>query len=402
LHLPADREFRRYLQFVPYKDPHFTAELAELAEKILFSANSAISAVEVTVAFFKLQRYIDTLPTKGNVSMTSAPSYSADWEAVSNTINKYNRFLITTHLQADPDALGSEIALSEALRSIGKETLILNPSPLSHNYTFIDRRGEINAYEKGQQFPTDQVDAVFILDISRWERLGGLADLIRDSGKPKTCIDHHPYTGGHADYHLVNVQACASAEIVYDLVSYLNIPITRAIAEPLYTAILSDTGSFSFSNTSARAHQIAVELMNYDVPCRSIFEQLYQNHSPERLKFMGKVLSTLQLDCGQKLAWITIPNQLLQENKIHPDDVEGFVDLARNCKNVLLSAVFLEVEPDDVKISLRAKGNFNASQLAAKFGGGGHNHASGIRLAGSLPEIEKAVLTEARKDLEGC
>ncbi|MCI0611962.1 bifunctional oligoribonuclease/PAP phosphatase NrnA, partial [bacterium] len=350
----------------------------------------------------KLQRYIDTLPTKGNVSMTPAPPYSADWEAVNKIINQGSRFLITTHLQADPDALGSEIALSEALRSIGKQTLILNPSPLSHNYTFIDTRREITSYQKGQQFPSDPIDAVFILDISRWERLGGLADLIRDSGKPKTCIDHHPYTGGHADYHLVNVQACASAEIVYDLVSYMNIPITRAIAEPLYTAILSDTGSFSFSNTSARAHQIAVELMNYDVPCRSIFEQLYQNHSPERLRFMGKVLSTLQLDCGQRLAWITIPNKLLQENGIHPDDVEGFVDLARNCKNVLLSAVFLEVEPDDVKISLRAKGNFNASQLAAKFGGGGHNHASGIRLAGPLPEIEKAVLTEARKDIEDC
>lgn len=332
--------------------------------------------------------------------MILAPQYSTDWESIRDTIGKGNRFLITTHLQADPDALGSEIALAEALRSIGKQTLILNPSPLSHNYTFIDTKHEITAYQKDQPFPSDQIDAVFILDISRWERLGALADVIRDCGKPKNCIDHHPYTGGHANYHLVNVQACASAEIVYDLIRYLNIPITRAIAEPLYTAILSDTGSFSFSNTNARAHQIAVELMNYDVPCRSIFEKLYQNHSPERLKFMGKVLSTLQLDCEQKLAWISIPNKLLEENGIHPDDVEGFVDMARNCKNVLLSMVFLEVEPNDVKISLRAKGNFNASQLAAKFGGGGHNHASGIRLAGLLPEIEKAVLTEARKELE--
>jgi phosphoesterase RecJ-like protein len=330
--------------------------------------------------------------------MTPASHFSGDWDSVRETVEKANRILITTHVQADPDALGSEIALAEALRSIGKQTVILNPTPLSHNYTFIDTNKEVKQYQQGESLR--DIDAIFILDISRWERLGALADVIRDSGKPKICMDHHPYTGGHADYHLVSVQACASAEIVYDLVRFLGITITPAIAEPLYTAILSDTGSFSFSNTSARAHQIAFELMDYGVNCRSIFEKLYQNHSPERLKFMGKVLSTLQLDCNQKLAWITIPHQMLTENKIHPDDVEGFVDMARNCKNVLLSVLFLEVEPDDVKISLRAKGNFNASKLASHFGGGGHNHASGIRLIGPLPQIEQTVLAEARNALE--
>jgi phosphoesterase RecJ-like protein len=330
--------------------------------------------------------------------MTPVSQFSGDWDSVRETVEKANRVLITTHVQADPDALGSEIALAEALRSIGKQTVILNPTAPSHNYTFIDANKEVKQYQSGESLR--DIDAIFILDISRWERLGALADVVRDSGKPKICMDHHPYTGGHADYHLVNVQACASAEIVYDLVRFLGITITPAIAEPLYTAILSDTGSFSFSNTSARAHQIAFELMDFGVNWRSIFEKLYQNHSAERLKFMGKVLSTLQLDCDQKLAWITIPHQMLTDNNIHPDDVEGFVDMARNCKNVLLSVLFLEVEPDDVKISLRAKGNFNASKLASHFGGGGHNHASGIRLIGPLPQIEQTVLAEARNALE--
>ncbi|HSE40243.1 MAG TPA: bifunctional oligoribonuclease/PAP phosphatase NrnA [Acidobacteriota bacterium] len=329
--------------------------------------------------------------------MIPAADYSKDWDSIQKIVETGKRFLITTHVQADPDALGSEIALAEALKSAGKQPLILNPTPISHNYTFIDVNHEVTSYEKGEPLP--DIDATFILDISRWERLGTLSEVVRDSNKPKVCIDHHPYTGGHADFHLVNVQACASAEIVYDLIRFLDIDITPPIAEPLYTAILSDTGSFSFSNTSARAHQIAYELISHGVPCRSIFEKLYQNHSPERLKFMGKVLSTLQLDCDQKLAWITIPHRQLLENKIHPDDIEGFVDMARNCKNVLLSVLFLEVEPDDVKISLRAKGNFNASQLAAQFGGGGHNHASGIRLIGPLPEIEQTILAEARRAL---
>ena len=243
------------------------------------------------------------------------------------------------------------------------------------------------------------MDAVFILDISRWERLGGLADPIRLCRKPKTCIDHHPYTGGYADFHLVSTQACASAEIVYDLLRYLDIPLNRRIAECLYTAIVADTGSFAFSNTNPTTHRIAAELMTHNICCRSIVEHLYQNHTPKRLKFLGEALTNLQFDCGQRLAWMTISHRTLAEHGLSPDDAEGFVDLPRNCRSVLLSVLFLEVEPNDVKISLRAKGNFNANKLAALFGGGGHNHASGIRMKGSLSEVESTVLTEARKQI---
>jgi len=323
--------------------------------------------------------------------------FTGDWEAVSDIIRNNQRFLITTHVNADPDALGSELALAEALRTTGKEPLILNPTPVSANCSFLDVASEIKVYTNGDSFDPGRFDAVFILDISRWERLGGLADPIRACGKPKTCIDHHPYTGGYADYHLVSTQACASAEIVYDLIRYLNIPLNRRISECLYAAIVADTGSFTFSNTNATTHRIVSELLTHDICSRTILEHLYQNHTPKRLKFLGKALTELQFDYDERLAWMTISHQTLVENRLTPEDVEGFVDLPRNCRSVLLSVLFLEVEPNDVKISLRAKGNFNANKLATAFGGGGHNHASGIRMIGSLSEIEKAVLTEARK-----
>lgn len=280
---------------------------------------------------------------------------------------------------------------------MNKQTVILNPTVPSKNYSFLDPAQEVQAFNEQQGLNGYPLDGVFILDISRWERLGGLADPIRHCGKPKICMDHHPYSGGFADYHLVNVNACASAEIVYDLIKYLNLPLTKTIAERLYTSILADTGSFSFSNTNARSHKIASELLSLGISSRSTFENLYQNHTPERLRFLGKSLSKLNFDCNGKLAWMSISNQMLKENGLQQDDVEGFVDIPRNCRDVLLSVVFLEVEPNDIKVSLRARGSFNANQLASMFGGGGHNHASGIRILDSLSNAENMVLSEARK-----
>jgi bifunctional oligoribonuclease and PAP phosphatase NrnA len=323
-----------------------------------------------------------------------------DWDAIARIIQSGKHFVITTHVNADPDALGSELALAEALRSQGKEALILNPTAVSKNYRFLDPAREIKVYTNEDKLEGSGLDGVFILDISRWERLGTLADPVRFCGRPKICIDHHPYSGGFADYHLVNTEACATAEIVYDLINFTGVRLDKRMAECLYTSMLADTGSFSFSNTNARSHKIASELLTYGVCPRTVFEQLYENHTPERLKFLGAALSSLRFDCDQKLAWMTISQEMLKQYGLDFEDIDGFVDLPRNCRSVLLSILFLEVEPDDVKISLRAKGDFNANRLASHFGGGGHNHASGIRLSGPLRSVEESVLNEARKAMQ--
>jgi bifunctional oligoribonuclease and PAP phosphatase NrnA len=326
-------------------------------------------------------------------------THATEWENIKKVVDRGNSFLITTHVQADPDALGSELALAEALRTSNKQTIILNPTPMSKHFRFLDSAREVQAFDEKTGLNGFALDAVFILDISRWERLGALADPIRHCGSPKICIDHHPYSGGFADHHLVNVNACASAEIVYDLIQYLNLPLSKSIAERLYASIVADTGSFSFSNTNARSHEIASHLLSFGVSSRATHENLHQNHTPERLRFLGQSLNNLHFDCDGRLAWMSISNQMLKENGLQQDDVEGFVDIPRNCREVLLSIVFLEVEPNDVKVSLRAKGNFNANKLASTFGGGGHNHASGIRILDSLDNAKKMVLEEARKTM---
>lgn len=328
---------------------------------------------------------------------TAERLFSNDWDAIGKVIREGRRFLITTHVNADPDALGSEVALAELLELMQKETVICNPTPVAANYAFLDRERRIRV---AGSIPVDDFDAIFILDISRWERLGPLAEPIREYTKPKVCIDHHPYMGGYADYHLVNTGACASAEIVYDLALFLGVPLSPSIAECLYASIVADTGSFSFSNTSIRSHRIAADLLNKGVQARRIHEQLFQNYTPERLRFLGIALSGLKFDCGGRLAWMSVNHRTLQEHRLSFEDADGFVDLPRNCRKVLLSILFLEVEPGDVKISLRAKGDFNANQLAATFGGGGHNHASGIRMQGTMEAVERLILSEARRAMQ--
>jgi phosphoesterase RecJ-like protein len=335
------------------------------------------------------------------MSVVSERSFSKDWESIRRVIDESQRFLIATHVNADPDALGSELALAEGLRKSGKHVEIINPTSTSKNFQFLDPESEIKEFTGGgKTVSPESFDAIFIMDISRWERLGALADPIRVCKKPKICIDHHPYTGGFADFHLVNVKACASAEIVFDLLQELQIPIDRRIAEYIYISILADTGSFAFSNTNQRTHEIASELLKYGIDPRALHEHLYQNYTPQRLKFLGNLLCNLHFECNQQMAWVSVSRQLFQEFHMKPDDLEGFVDLPRNCKSVLLSILFAEVAPNDIKISLRSKGDFHSSLIAAEFGGGGHHHASGIRLQGSLSEVEKVVLAKAKELLE--
>lgn len=325
---------------------------------------------------------------------------TTEWDRVLRLLLDSERVLITTHMQADPDALGSELALAEALRTMSKTPVIVNPTPVSANYRFLDSQSEICVHASNDGIPVDTFDSVFILDISRWERLGTLAEPIRRSSRPKVCIDHHPYISSHEDHRLVSLEACATAEIVYDLIRDAGIPMNRRIAECLYTAILTDTGAFSFSNTNARSHLIAADLLGFGIESRKIYEQVYQNYTPVRLRFLGTALSRLQEDCNRKLAWMSVSHDQLRESGIHPDEVDGFADLPRNCRECLLSVLFLEVEPGDIKISLRAKGDFNANKLATQFGGGGHAHASGIRINGRLEDVELRVLTAARAAMQ--
>jgi bifunctional oligoribonuclease and PAP phosphatase NrnA len=314
-------------------------------------------------------------------------------EKTRDVVLQHQRFLITTHINPDGDGIGSELALARFLQDMGKEVTVVNSTPTPRRYRFLDNSSAIRVYEDHGQLP--DADAVFILDISRWERLGNMAQLIRSHPGIKICIDHHPVNGNFADINLICEDACASGELVLRLINSMGYAVTAQIAEPLYASILTDTGAFRFPNTSSQTHAAAAQLLSTGIRSELIYDQIYERCSPERVKLLGIALTELQYLHSGRLAWMAITQSMLTQTGVEVEEVEGFVDIARGIRSVEASLLFIELPESKVKISLRSRGNVDVNHFASQFGGGGHRHASGILMPGALRDVKERVLEQS-------
>jgi phosphoesterase RecJ-like protein len=312
-------------------------------------------------------------------------------------IHQHQRFVITTHINPDGDGIGSELGLARFLRDLGKSVAIINSSGTPRNYQFLDRAGEIFVHDSNMTYQLFRdAEVIFIVDISKWERLGPMKQPVKDHTGLKICIDHHPLCGDFADINLVCTEACASGELVLKVVIAMNGQLTQQIAEPLYASILTDTGAFRFPNTTANTHASAALLLSAGIDSGLIYEQIYERCSPQRVKLLSRALGNLEYLHSGRLAWTMITQTMLRQTGVEIEEVEGFVDIARGIKNVEVSAIFLELADGRVKVSLRSKGDIDVNQYAIRFGGGGHRHASGILMAGPIGTAVNAVLDDSR------
>ena len=317
---------------------------------------------------------------------------NCELEKTREVILHHHHFLITTHINPDGDGVGSELALARFLKGMGKQVAVVNSTPTPRKYTFLDTSNVIRIFEEPEGLPPAEV--VFILDISRWERLGNMAHFIRNYPGIRICIDHHPVQGNFADINLICEDACASGELVLRLINSMNGELTPEIAEPLYASILTDTGAFRFPNTSSQTHAAAAQLLSTGIRSEVIYDQIYERCSPARVKLLGLALSNLQYLHNGRLAWMAISQSMLQENGVDVEEIEGFVDIARGIRSVEASLLFIELSQRKVKISLRSRGSVDVNCFASRFGGGGHRHASGIMIDEPLHEVVERVLQQ--------
>lgn len=316
-------------------------------------------------------------------------------EYVKECIDQNHKFVLTTHVNPDGDGLGSEAALAAFLEDLGKEVFVYNNSRTPPNYDFLDPDHRIVVYDTGMHREILlQADCIFILDISEWTRLRQVGKDIRDRDVKKVFIDHHPTEEIDPSTSLINVKACATGEIVYDLIKFCNGRITKRIATGLYTSIITDTGSFRFSNTNIKAFKISAELLESGISPAQIYQTIYERQSYSKVKLFGNLLTKLRLDVGGKIAWFTIPQHLVESTAAKPYDTEGFVDYPLSIKGVEISLMFFENEQGKIKVSLRSKGNYVINGIAQKFGGGGHPFAAGVLLEGNLNELTERMLEE--------
>jgi len=316
-------------------------------------------------------------------------------------LNRDN-IVISTHMDADADGLGTEIALSRYLAGKGKNVLILNSDPTPPSLQFLDEEGSIKHLgENGWEEPLGNAELFIGVDLTDFRRLGPLFEFIQTGEFETVTLDHHPFAGNSgsvfADYRVIRPDACATGEIIYDLVQLDTDVIPTRIALPLYVSIVADTGSFRFSNSTARSHVIAADLISTGIEPRKVYKKLFEAYTLNRMKLLGRALSELKVSGCGSIAWLTVSKRMMEEAGCFNGETDGFADIPRTLADVKLSILFRENLDGTVKLSFRSEDPVNVYRLARNFGGGGHGAAAGALVEGRLEDVEREVLAAVEK-----
>jgi phosphoesterase RecJ-like protein len=338
---------------------------------------------------------------RADTGRTEAEARS-DRRALLDWLDKRQRLLLTTHINPDGDGLGSEVAVALWLRARGKQVRVLNDSVVPPAFLFLTRQVALESWEPElaeQRFT--EADGLIVLDTSNRQRIGRVGGVIDHHLVPLAVVDHHvTHQRGFGQVNVIEPDASSTGEIVYDLIKEAGDPLTPDIAEALYVALMTDTGGFRYSNTDSHAHRMAADLLSHGVDPQRLHSQVHTHASAGRLRFFGEVLSALELIADGRIVVIEASPEQFRKHGLVGSDTEGLVDLPRTIAGVEAVALFSEVEPGKVKVSLRSTGRVTIDQVCSRLGGGGHAHAAGVLLRGPrsdarariLPELEKLVM----------
>jgi phosphoesterase RecJ-like protein len=329
------------------------------------------------------------------------PQRRAAIERLASYLAAGRRVALSTHINADGDGCGSEAALARLLAQRGMSTKIVNPTPWPALFDFLLGDDVVDASPKGSKALAG-IDVLVVLDISDVKRLGILADTVRRLEVPRLVIDHHvPSDDPAGTVLLTDTTACATGELVYDLARVLALEITPAIARGMYTAILTDTGSFRFSNTKPRCLAIAAELLALGVNPEEMYQRVYANAPLGRVRVLAEALTTLEVDPTYGLAWLSITSSAVERHGVKSEDLDGIVEHARSVAGTKMALFFRDLGHGKVKVSFRSTGDVDVNRFARRFGGGGHAKAAGAMVGGTLEEVRETVVDAAREFVRG-
>ncbi len=326
---------------------------------------------------------------------------SSAFEQAIALFEQSNTFVLTTHVNPDGDGLGSEIALAEWLSSQGKTAYIINYSATPEVYLFLDVHHRIRRYEPSRDNPLlAAADVTVILDTNQPERLRTMQQPVLDSKAAKLVIDHHLEPHPFADHYLIDADATSTGEIMYRLLSRLSHEaLTPLVAQNLYCAIMTDTGSFRYPRVDSDIHRIIADLIDRGADPVSIYSDVYERWSNGRIHLLGEMLSGLQTSEGGMIATVSVTQDMLRRTGTAEVDTDNFTVYPMSVQGVLIGILLLELK-DGVKLSVRSRGEIPINELAKEFGGNGHLNAAGARLHGiSLEEVRSAVVRSAARYL---
>jgi len=314
-------------------------------------------------------------------------------------LNKSKNVLVVSHANPDGDAIGSLIAMGLCLKAMGKKTTLYNESPIPALYRFLPSVESVVGHISNQNY-----DTAVILDCGDWQRIGEAVSKVRQIPVIVN-IDHHTTNTGFGDLQLIDTSACATAEIVYRLIKRLFVSIDDTIASSIYTAILTDTGSFRFSNTNKAAFAICEEMVASGVDPYKIAQHVYGTYSLARIKLLNRALESIEISYNGKLSIMTLTQDMFHETRTQPEDVDGLINYAKRIEDVKVAALIQEHQNGDGEsrafntyhVSLRSGGTVDVAEIASLFGGGGHSSAAGFNIESTLSDIKSRILNLAEK-----
>lgn len=317
---------------------------------------------------------------------------AAKFEQIGQTLRDNKRFAILSHVRPDGDALGSQLALGLSLKKLGKDVRIWNEDGMLDKYGFLSSSKLLT---KPPAEPQD-FDVAIALDTAIQNRLGNTVAAIK-SAKVWINIDHHPSNPGYGDIVYIDPHAPATGQILFELMTNQKLPIDPAIAENLYAAISTDTGSFQYPNTTTRTFEIAAELVRAGVDVGRVSQLTYESYPRRRVELLRDLLGTMRFNANDRVASFSLSLATAKKLGVLPEDNEGLIDHLRAIRGVIVAVFFEELADGKVRVSMRSKSEkVNVCAICEKFGGGGHVLAAGARVKGTLDEVEQKVLEEVR------
>ncbi len=325
-----------------------------------------------------------------------------DWEPLRKIIDENERFVLTSHVRPDADAIGSEIGMATLLEDLGKRVRIINPSAMPDHLEFLDTNRRV--LKVGQDYDNASIEAAdvhIILDTSAWVQLGDLAKVIRKTPAKKVVIDHHVSSDDLGAIEFKDTTSEATGTLVVRLADALGLPIPAEAATPLFAAIATDTGWFRFPSTRGETLRIAARLMDLGVEPHAVFQALYERRTLARLKLAGNVLSRVEVTCNGVLAYASVSLEDFKQTGAKPADTEDLVNECLMIDGTRAAFIAIEQYNRSVKVSFRSRSDLNVAAVAERFGGGGHRQAASAVLTGPVPTVVSQVLA-AMTSAIGC
>ncbi len=324
-------------------------------------------------------------------------SYPKIIDRILEVIRESKTFCIVGHIRPDGDCIGSQLSLTMALQSEGKKVSCWNEHPVPDKYRFLNRDGLFQKPKRGMKF-----DCVIATDCATFERLGKVRPSIRHR-KILINIDHHETNTRYGDINWVSAREPSTGELVYRLLKVARWPITEPIADCLFTAVSTDTGSFQYPTTRPGTFHVGAELVTRGANLAKICDEVYQSFPLSRVRLLKHLYTHFRLTHQNQIAYLWLRKADFARAGSESDETEGLIDHIRDIEPVVIACVFEEVKPELTRISLRSKNaRINVSDIAEQFGGGGHSAAAGAHIPGKQLSVQRQVIAAVKRALNSA